>query len=373
MSTSGRNIGQQKRKSVAVFFLSKSTFVKADLNILSSHYQVHEQAFFNKWKGNTSIIFQWLRQLFWIIRNRKSIDILYCWFVDYHALMPAWASKVFNIPLVCVLGGFDTVNIPKWKHGLFESSWRAPIGRYVYKNADLLLPVSKSLIESENSFTYQVRSKFGVKQELKNVELSRIESLPTGYDVGFWETDRSERDNVITTVAFINSEKRVWIKGIDLFINLAGKYPEYKFQIVGVADHFLPKIKSLFRIPNNLLLIAPKSEPELKEIYQHSKIYMQLSRLEGFPNVLCEAILAGCVPVGSAVFGIEEIISNERLLVEKPDIEDIAKAMEYAIALHEQEGQKPIQSFVQSEFSIEKRERRLIQLLNNLCSSNKQA
>ena len=64
----------------------------------------------------------------------------------------------------------------------------------------------------------------------------------------------------------------------------------------------------------------------MKELYQNTKFYFQGSRLEGLPNSLCEAMLCGCVPIGSKVFGIPDAIGNTGILFDtEKDLEQIVE------------------------------------------------
>jgi glycosyltransferase involved in cell wall biosynthesis len=49
------------------------------------------------------------------------------------------------------------------------------------------------------------------------------------------------------------------------------------------------------------------------------------------PNALCEAMLCECVPVGSTVNGIPEIIGETGVLVHKQDLEVMERALRKAV------------------------------------------
>jgi glycosyltransferase involved in cell wall biosynthesis len=46
----------------------------------------------------------------------------------------------------------------------------------------------------------------------------------------------------------------------------------------------------------------------LKKEYSRHQFYFQGSQVEGLPNVLCEAMLCECIPLGNSVFGIPDAI-----------------------------------------------------------------
>lgn len=361
------NKQSSKNYRIGYVYLTKSTFVERDLKILDIQYQVIEFPFFSRSSNSMLIPFLWIKQIFRILYHIQKIDAFFCWFIDYHALIPAFFSKIFNKQLICVLGGFDTINIPQINHGLFNSRWRAPIGRFVYQCSRLLLPVSSSLINSENSYTYYpINKKFGFKHEVNMREQPRIIPIATGYDIEFWMDENKSRKHIISTVAFVNSDKRVWIKGIDILLKVAHIMPNYTFIIAGFKSQFIYHFKSNNFIPDNVKLESALSVQQVKKLFNITKVYVQLSRLEGFPNVLCEAILCGCVPVGSNVFGIPEIITNKELLVNTQSPKKIKSIIEKAMKLYNSEDILEFKKYIQRNFGMEHREKILVKEINSL-------
>ena len=64
-----------------------------------------------------------------------------------------------------------------------------------------------------------------------------------------------------------------------------------------------------FNLGDNVSLLPALDRKDLVTHYNTTSIYAQLSRSEGLPNVLCEAMLCGCIPVGSPVFGIPKAVT----------------------------------------------------------------
>ncbi|MBK7697247.1 MAG: glycosyltransferase [Saprospiraceae bacterium] len=55
------------------------------------------------------------------------------------------------------------------------------------------------------------------------------------------------------------------------------------------------------------------NKQESKELYTKHKIFAIPSMTEGLPNTLCEAMLCGCIPVGSNIEVIAHIINDTGL------------------------------------------------------------
>lgn len=354
------------KQRVLFICLSRSTFVDSDIQLLKQKYDVREFKFFSGSNSNYLIPIRFIKQFIWLLKEIKNADLIFGWFVDLHLLIPAFFSHLFKKPLVAVVGGTDAMNIPHWKHGVFASSWRSPIAKYIYSHCDLILPVSETLISSTNSYTfYPEEVEFGLEKELKEIN-AKVVAIATGYDETFWKISNYERKPIVTTVAYIDSQKRIWIKGIDLFIRTAKEVPEAIFQIVGIKENQKDLLGK--NLPDNLVIIGPKTTKELVEIYNSTSIYVQLSRIEGFPNVLCEAMLCGCIPVGSAVFGINEILEKEGYIINTPEVSEISNTIKDTLKIANDLDRNIFRSSILDRFPATKREKALLSELEKVGS-----
>ena len=83
-------------------------------------------------------------------------------------------------------------------------------------------------------------------------------------------------------------------------------------------------------IPENVHFIGRVEHKNMRASLARSSFYLQLSMSEGFPNAICEAMLCECVPIGSAVNAIPEIISDTGFILEKRNVEELATLLEKA-------------------------------------------
>src|SRR5690606_39307412 len=64
------------------------------------------------------------------------------------------------------------------------------------------------------------------------------------------------------------------------------------------SDLILAHLRQTYRPPENVTIVGPRPREALPAEYGAASVYLQLSRSEGLPNVLCEAMACGCIPVG---------------------------------------------------------------------------
>ncbi|WP_020403630.1 glycosyltransferase family 4 protein [Gracilimonas tropica] len=344
--------------TILFIHFGESSFVKEDLRILESFGEVrvfHFQAS----KSGFSLLKNFVQQVFWLLNNTPDADLIYCWFSDYHSFLPTVFSKWLGIPSITVLGGFDCNKIESLNYGIFCSSWRAPLGKYVLKNSSLLLPVDKTLIKTDAIAKHWGESHpNGVTQNIPGFNKNNWEALATGYDPKAWKPGSLQREKIVSTVALCSNHRTALIKGWDLFIEASKLLPDYTFKIVGADPQLVPELKERYQPGKNLEFLPPIPRQELENIYRQSSVYAQLSRAEGLPNVLCEAMMCGCVPVGSAVFGIPHGIGKAGLIAENPDPDKIAELIREAHHNAEELRPKARQRIIE-EFSLENRTTRL--------------
>ena len=103
----------------------------------------------------------------------------------------------------------------------------------------------------------------------------------------------------------------------------------------------------------------------LREEYRKSQFYFQLSMFEGFGLALCEAMLCECVPIGSSVNMIPEIIGETGFILEKKDINELIKLVDQILssASKDELGQRAKDKII-NDYSIEKRRKKLLDIID---------
>jgi glycosyltransferase involved in cell wall biosynthesis len=285
-----------QKQSILFVYVNYSSFVNADFEILSAFANVTKYQF-KPGKGIARTGFELLKELIFLIINGLKFDTVFVWFGDYHSLLPVLFAKIFRKKSFVVIGGYDVSTLSDYKYGAFNHPIRAFFTR--------------------NTFKY-VGTCFTVADALRNKLLlinpkAKAETIATSFDPEKFNFSGFERPKRIITVSATENHQRLMVKGLDRFRELATRLPEFEFEIIGAAE----TVKSYFEpIPANLSLLPPQPFDQLTKIYQDASFYAQLSRSEGLPNALCEAMLCGCIPVGTNVGDIQVTIGNTGLVTD---------------------------------------------------------
>ncbi len=270
--------------------------------------------------------------------NVPKIKIIFCWFADYHSLLPAFFSRMFNRSYYIAVGGYDAIYIPEIKYGVYSNVFRTLCVGYSLKRATGCLCVSESIKDN-------LVKKFGNKLNLY--------VIPTGYDdKKFYYRDDVERTTILT-VGMAADLLTIRVKGLDRFTELARTMPHYLFIIIGIGDAAKFFLKP---VPENLKLIGYVKHDELVSYYHKARVYAQFSIDEGLPNAVCEAMLCGCIPVGIKAGGIPYAMGPYGLIADKWDPGKCKKLIEMAFDESNQNLGLKAREYILENFSLENRE-----------------
>ena len=312
------------KKNVTVVYSVERSFVKSDISILEALgfrvYKIHSRPEKNLLKFLLNRIREKLKSILFISRSK----VLISWFNDYHSFIPILFSKLFFKKSIIIVGGYDAIVDNKNNHGLFfKSGLRSAIAKLNYKMVNEVWIVHKSL---ENGCDF-AKQKFNIISGVRRFTSKKnivIKELNTGYDTRFWNYDQNEEKTGVLTAAFFSEKRVINIKGLNIFNKLASLLPNVNFTIVGESGI---RISDFINLESNIKVMGVQTKSQMKELYQNNKFYFQGSRLEGLPNSLCEAMLCGCIPVGSRVFGIPDAIGKTGILFDTE--KDLDKIVEF--------------------------------------------
>jgi glycosyltransferase involved in cell wall biosynthesis len=320
-------------KKIVLVYAHDATFVHRDIKMLSNHYEV--VGVYTKETSQKKIK-----------QEIKKADIVISWFASKHTLRPFWYANRFNKPKIVIVGGFDASDMKGY--GLLYSFFGKLLARYLYYSADAILPVNDSLGDTLCFYFPKVKNKNQI--------------VHTGFDSCFWNVN-GEKRNLVLTVAIANDMYRLKFKGLDTFVESAKFFPDQVFLIVGVdgeAEKYLQR-----KIPKNVKIINFLEEKDLVTYYQEAKVFCLLSRREGLPTVMCEAMLCECIPVGTKVSGITTAMGDIGFYAEYSDLESTVQAIKKALNSSEDIGKKARQRIIDL-FNRKKREKGLIKIIEGL-------
>ena len=285
-----------KKKRILLIYSNFSSFVEKDFRTLSSVYGV-DQYRFHAIKGLVATGYEVFRQFFFLVRNIWKYDAVFVWFADYHSLLPVLFARLFHKKAFVVVGGYDVSYLPEYNYGSFNKPIRKFFAKATLELATLCFPVAGSLAEKIKKISYK----------------ATVEVLPTSTNPVQFGISEFERSKTVLTIAITKTLQRAMIKGLDRFRELAIAMPDFEFIIIGVDISF----REFFDpIPENLKLISLVPYTELPDYYNSASFYAQFSRSEGLPNSLCEAMLCGCIPMGTDVGDIKVTIEEIGLILD---------------------------------------------------------
>lgn len=364
-------INPVSRPRLLFICLELTSFVKDDLKLLRECYDVRVFQFdvnraASRAERAAGVVREAARQLRWLRGELPEANLVYGWFADYHLVLPVFWARRLSVPVAVPIAGFDAIRLPALHYGVYESRWRAPLARYVLRNASLVLPCSQTMIEHANCYSaYPEVLRNGVRAHVPRFD-TPYKVLPFGYDAEAWPMGPLERRPSVLTVGHVTSLRTFRRKGGDLFIEAARRMPDVPFEIVGVPEAQARAIRKKYSPPENVQLSPPRPRAALAEAYGTASVYAQLSRAEGQPNVLSEAMCCGCIPVGSAVFGIPETIGDTGVIAETPEPAVLVEALREGLDIASPETRRKARRRITEHFPTERRRASLFSALAKL-------
>lgn len=301
----------------------EAPFVRRDFEMLDTDYSVHLVSI----PCDKNRLIRYLKIPVYFIKLLYSVsqsNILFSEFASWHSAVGVLFCKLLRKKSIIVVGGYDVANVPELKYGLFANRITKIFPTIVFNYGDVFLPVEKEL-------GFELQRNMG--KAIKHVYY-----LPRGHDFRLFKSDGQERRNMILTVAHVETENRAKLKGLDTFINVAMWFMDYEFVIVGTRGKARDWL--LQHAPGNVKIIGHLPHEELVQYYSRAKVYCQLSKREGIPNVLCEAMLCECIPVGTPIPGIKTAMQGIGFYAEYGNEYATQKAIELALSTPKDLGRK---------------------------------
>ncbi len=294
-----------------------------------------------------------------LIRNqikKSKIDIFHA----TNSILPLGPKNCRYVSTVHDLG-FKT--IPQWTPRT-EIVYYNFVFKNVVKKADLIIAVS--------SFT---------KNEIKKyygVEESRLAVVLSGTDNFYLEKETDDYLDEIRKKYNFSGRKTIFMNSahcnrkntdsiIRVFIENYDYFRDKRLIICGVVGK--TTFQSLINPrDNNIILTGYVPKKELRALYQIADVFIYPSLYEGFGLPILEAMASGCPVLASNIPPVREIISNENLLFDPLNLDEIYEKIKNCLSLKDEEKQILFYSYkdILKRFTWQKTAEKMIDIFNSL-------
>lgn len=292
--------------------------------------KIHEFSFAQPYKPLITLPFR----VFKIYRffRKHHFDLIHSWH---------WSSDITE-PLAAKLAGIPFVYTKKamgWGNKAWV--WRSRLSaRIIVVNGDM-----------ENKFFFNMPNK--------------IVKIPLGVDTDYFkpqlppqdlkqDLDIKDADFVIVSVANL-----VPIKGIETLLEAVLKLQNLSIKVLIVGNYNSPygnQVKNKYNSDNNIKFLGYKQDVRPYLAFADVYIIPTLDRGEGLPIAPLEAMVSGCIVLGSNVSGIKDILSEfQECLFNPSSLVDVCSKIKYIINLTDNERQdlgRRMQNSVSNKFSL---------------------
>lgn len=303
---------QTRKPTLTYFYPHASTFILRDINLLSKDYQVQPYEFSvrTKWK----VPFEFLKQLFFLIFKAKG-SFFVCHFAGYASLLPVLFGRIIGKKVFVIVAGNDGSKFMDFRYGNFTKKMLGWATKTSLRFSTHILPVAQGLVYQEYNYYPGGAPAQGFHFFAPKTKHIPYTVIPYGFDTELFTLNETilRQENSFITIGNLKDPYCFFRKGFDLILELAARNPTWKFTIIGwEANHI--------EVPENVQLVPFSPMNVLIGYLQTHRYYLQLSVMEGFPNALGEAMACGCVPIGSNVSGIPELIGDTGIVITKKNV-----------------------------------------------------
>lgn len=342
-----------KKEKLIFIYPKLFTFIKTEIRLLSSDFDLIIKE--NNWTNKFLLPFNLVSQFFFLLFNVGKADVILVSFGGYWSYLPSLFGRIFKKRVAIVVHGTDCVSFPEISYGNLRNPLMRWFSKKSYQLTDILLPVSESLVYTENNYYCDQTLKFGYTQHLGNIK-TPYKVIPNGLIVEDWNLENTcKNKNTFITVMTNDQVRR---KGADLILEVSKEFPDCIFYIAGSTMIYGVKV-----LPENVKCLGQLTPSELKEYYSSTQFYLQLSNFEGFGVAICEAMLCKCVPIVSDVNFLPSIVGDSGFVLKKRKKELLVELFKTALLSDTDRLGTLAREKIHQEFPVTKRKEMLISVL----------
>ncbi|HEX2222492.1 MAG TPA: glycosyltransferase family 4 protein [Candidatus Limnocylindria bacterium] len=248
-------------------------------------------------------------------------DLIFGWFISWHAVLPILFGRLLGVPTVWVVGGFDTARMPEIGYGLQRGALARRVSR-------LLMRTVTRLITNSQWSARELATNVGIEPAHVTVVYHGLPDTAADVDL------RAPRDALALTVGVVardNFER----KGLLPFVRAAAHLADVRFVVAGPWQGDAVDVLRSQATPN-VEFTGWLADDVLDALYRRAAVYVQASRHEGFGLSVAEAMLAGCIPVVTRAGALPELVDEVGLAVSQPDPRELADAIVRAMSMGEE-------------------------------------
>lgn len=332
-----------KARPIPILFVHNhpSKFVQIDLELLRRRFQV------NEWYQKSRLI-----NVPALARAVSQSDLVFGWFASWHTLFPACLARALKRPVILVIGGYDTANLPEIGYG----SQRGGIKRWVARSA--MDSATRLIVNSQSARNEAIRN--------ARIKPDRITVIYHGIEASALENIKP-KENLAITVANVD-RGNLLRKGLEPFVRAARLIPECEFDIIGAwRDRAIRHLQAL--ASPNVQFTGWLSEADLRGYLSRASVYVQPSLHEGFGLAVAEAMLHQCVPVVTRVGALPEVVGDAGVYIDSPEPQAIAGGVRLALKMTETLGLRASER-IKSQFPLGRRGELLYQTIDAILSQD---
>ena len=343
------------KKKLLFIYPNLYTFIQTEIDLLSDDYDIISIT--QKWSNKILLPFNLLIQFFFLIYNLPRVKVVLISFAGYSSFLPCLLGNLLNKKVLIVAHGTDCVSFPEINYGNLRNPLLRFFTKISYQYASKILPVSESLVYTENNYFSSETLKFGYIHHLSNIT-TPFKVIPNAINSNFWNKDNTVSRDKRSFITVLGKDQAL-IKGLDLIIEAANEFPDYKFYIAGIDPI------NNFKSRDNIFFKGRLSPDELKALYSKSQFYLQLSNSEGFGVSLCEAMLCKCIPIVSNVNLLPKIVGDSGFVLIKRDLKMLIDLISNALDCNISSLENKSRDRIKDNFTFENRKRLLLEEISD--------
>jgi glycosyltransferase involved in cell wall biosynthesis len=322
----------------------KASFVAIDRELLAERYEVRD------WYQPGR-----MPNLFGLIPALLRSDVVLGWFASWHTFWPITLAWLLRKPSVMIIGGFDVANMPEIGYGYQQGGLRRWASRWIINRASRLI-------------TNSHYSREEIARNIGEGLAGRVEVIHHGVPDPWGPLSGREREPLAISVGHI-VHNTLEQKGQRPFVDAAARLPDVRFVLVGKAhDDAIEELRA--RAPGNVEFAGWLSQEDLEDLYARASVYVQASLHEGFGMAVAEGMLAGCIPVVTAVTAMPEVVGDAGVQIRSPDPDDVAEGVRQALSF-DAGAPTRARGRILEEFPLEKRREALLRVVEEALAGPK--